>query len=90
MNQFIDWYWKFYLLKHDRVALEAHTTYFDPLKPAEIHFPPHALVVSEASARERLVSQAGAGLIERTRVLEPSGEVSFYVWRTGLNDDRTQ
>jgi 4-amino-4-deoxy-L-arabinose transferase-like glycosyltransferase len=90
MNQFIEWYWKFYLLKHDELALEAHTTYFDPRKPAEIHFPAHALVVSEADARERLVAQAGAGLIERTRVLEPTGEVSFHVWRTGLGDVRPQ
>jgi 4-amino-4-deoxy-L-arabinose transferase-like glycosyltransferase len=90
MNQFIEWYWKFYLLKHGEVALEAHTTYFDPRKPAEIRFPAHALVVSEAAARERLVSQPGAGLIERTRVLEPGGEVSFYVWRTGLSEDRAQ
>jgi hypothetical protein len=90
MNQFIEWYWKFYLLKHSEVALEARTTYFDPRKPAEIRFPARAIVVSEAAARERLVSQAGAGLLERTQVLEPTGEVSFYVWRTGLSDDRTQ
>jgi hypothetical protein len=90
MNQFIEWYWKFYLLKHDRLALEVHTAYFDPRKPEEMRFPDHALVVSESAARERLVAQNGSGLTEVTRVLEPTGEVSFQVWTTGPDEARTR
>ena len=83
MNQFIDWYWRFYLLKHRQAALETRTTYFDPHADAGDALPPNALVVAEAAARERVTAPAAEGLVERSRVLEPDGEVSFYVCATG-------
>jgi 4-amino-4-deoxy-L-arabinose transferase-like glycosyltransferase len=83
MNEFVEWYWKFYLRKHDQLALESRTTYFDPRTVTADRFPPHALIVSESAARDRLVAAVGADLTEVRRFVEPTGVVSFYVWVNG-------
>jgi 4-amino-4-deoxy-L-arabinose transferase-like glycosyltransferase len=79
MNGYIRWYWRFYLLKHNRAELEARTTFFNARGTGPVAFPDRSIVVAEADARERLET-SDRSLSEIARAREPNGAVSFYVW----------
>jgi 4-amino-4-deoxy-L-arabinose transferase-like glycosyltransferase len=76
----IDYYWKFYLLKYQREDLQTRTVYFSPGDFAPDRVPEGAVVVSNADSalQKRLET---SGLFERRTVItEPNASPSFTIF----------
>lgn len=71
---FIDRYWRFYLIRHQREDLIGKTVYFDPEISAQ-HFDPQSIVLYRFD-HLKLESEFG----NRRTILEPDGRESFYIF----------
>lgn len=79
INEEVDRYWMFYLLKHDRSDLAARTTIFTVESAADDQFPQGAIIICDAASAGQLAPRM-TGLTEIARPTEPDGTVSFRVW----------
>jgi 4-amino-4-deoxy-L-arabinose transferase-like glycosyltransferase len=77
INPLVDWYWKFYVRKHDAEALDTHTTYFDNPGDARNKCAPGVVVVTEIATCDQI---AATRTPAPKRILEPGGSPSFCVW----------
>lgn len=80
INEYVEWYWKFYTVKHDRPDLTSRAIYFSPKSVTADVFAPNALIVAEAAIGDQLTALAPGQLTERGVVREPTGNISFRVW----------
>lgn len=74
---FIDRYWKFYLIKHNREDLLIQTNYFDPLTTDPQSFPDNSLSVY----RFDHINYINSNILKTNEyILEPDGIISFYIY----------
>lgn len=75
--QWADYYWPFYLAKHGRHDLRAHTTYIDLSLPgAAALVPPGGVLLCRVAD---VAAMKAAGLRELRAITEPDGSQSFAV-----------
>lgn len=77
INPLVDWYWKFYLRKHDAEPLASRTIFFDTPADVRNRCAPGVIVVSEIATCEQIAATRATA---PKKILEPGGSPSFCVW----------
>jgi len=77
VNPYADWFWRFYLRKHDAEALAARTTFFDGAADARNLCAPGSILVTEIASCDQI---AATRAMTPKKILEPAGNASFCVW----------
>ena len=78
--QFLDWYWRFYTIKHHREDLLERPSKFDPRERWAIESPSVVLTPYDPPRHDRHAKDAHATFV--TTIREPDGEPSFSVFET--------